>query len=155
MNKIPGRLHAKDMKPLADLADGRCVLQLGCYCGRGLLVVSDCADKTWVLDDFIYPGGIEGVVEELKSNVDRYADPDASINLLYGGVESWGTPLGADPLGDVDVVYRDADRPSQAQELDDSFALSVLHRRGGVYAWHDKDDNLRWLRIDPMPVEVN
>lgn len=155
MGKVPGRLKAEDMKQLAEIADGQRVLQLGAYCGRGLIVVADVAAKVWVLDDFIYPGGIEGVVEELKANVEHLADPDSSINLLYGGVESWGTPTGSDPLGDVDVVYRDADRPGQARELDDSFALSVLHKKGGIYAWHDKDDVLRWLKVEPVPVEVN
>ena len=155
--KIPGRLHQNDTLQLAELVDGKCVLQLGCYCGRGLLVVANVAVKTWVLDDFVYPGGVEGVVEELKANVNRLADLDDVIYLLYGTVDNWAIPLGSEPLQPerIEVVYRDANRPAKERERDERFALGVLHGRKGIYAWHDEDHNLRWLKIEPVPVEVN
>ena len=117
-----------------------------------------------MLDDFKYQDGIEGVVEELKSNVNRCAPEDAKIHLLYGTPESWAVPFGSEDLqsDEIGVVYRDADRcagtssrSDSDKEQDQRLAYDVLRRRGGVYAWHDGNYDLKWLQVQPVPVEVN
>ena len=153
---IPGKLKVEDLDQLGKLVESKCVLMLGCYCGRGLLALARHVRKVWVLDDFKYPGGIEGIVEELKSNVNRSAPEDAEINLLYGSTESWAVPFGSEDLRteEVDMVYRDANRPEGYRDVDECMAM-VLLRKGGIYAWHDKEHNLKWLQVQPVPVEVN
>lgn len=155
--KIPGKLREEDLPQLVDLVRGKGVLMLGCYCGRALTVVARHARRVWVLDDFRYFWDTGGIVEELKANVDRCVPEEARIDLLYGTVGSWGVPSGADDLdpSEVEVVYRDADRRGSADGDDGAFALGVLRGRGGVYAWHGDDGGLKWLRVDPVPVEVN
>lgn len=155
MNKIPGKLRAEDLPQLAELVEDKNVLQLGCYCGRGLVALSRHAKKVWVLEDFRYPDGVEGIVAELKCNVDRYAPEDSIINLLRGDAESWAVPEGSEQLGAVDVVYRDANRGRLSEELDQRLALGLLKRYGGVYAWHNEDRELKWLQVQPVPVEAN
>ena len=157
MNKIPGKLKAEDIPQLIELVDGKCVLCLGCYCGRGLITLARHARKVWVLDDFKYPGGIEGVVAELKSNIDRHVPDDKEVNLLHGTPASWGVPPGSEDLclEEVEVVYRDANRSGTEEEQDMAFALVVLKGRGGVFAWHNTDHDLKWLQINPVPVETN
>lgn len=157
VGKIPGRLKAEDADQLAELVQGKSVLMLGCYCGRGLITVANAAKQTWVLDDFLYPGGVEGVVEELKANVERLADEGSAIHLLHGTVNGWNVPEVSEDLrvGEIELVYRDANRREAERERDERFALALLHDRGGVYAWHDAEGRLRWLQIDPVPVEVN
>lgn len=155
--KIPGKLKEADLSQLVELVKGRNVLQIGCYCGRATLALAKHAWATWVLEDFKYPGGVGGIVEELKANVERDAPPDSEINLLYGTSEGWAVPLGAKslPPNVVEVVYRDANRVGLSDEADNQLALDILRRRGGVYAWHNDNHDLKWLRVDPVPVEVN
>ena len=157
MSKIPGKLKAEDYSQLIELVEDRTVLQLGCYCGRGLVALAGHARRVWVLDDFKYQDGIEGVVEELKANVNRHAPEDARIDLLYGTPEGWSVPFDSEDLESdkIEVVYRDADRRGQVEDIDQRLAMGLLKRCGGIYAWHDKNHNLKWLRVDPVPVEVN
>lgn len=157
MSKIPGNLRTDDLQQLHELVDGQTVLQLGCYCGRGLIEVAQRAAKVWVLEDFSYPGGVEGVVEELKANIERYAPSESVINLLQGTAREWSIPLGSEPLveGEVTIVYRDANRLETEWEADEILVFSIFKSRGVVYAWHDNEHKLRWLRLDPVPVEVN
>ena len=156
MNKIPGKLKIEDTPQLIELVEDKCVLCLGCYCGRGLITLAKHARKVWVLEDFKYLSGIEGVVEELKSNVNRLVTEDTEINLLYGTAESWAVPFGSEDLQteEVDMVYRDANRPEGYRDVDECMTMVIL-RKGGVYAWHDEEYNLRWLQVQPVPVEVN
>lgn len=153
---IPGRLKAEDAPELAALVAGKGVLQLGCYCGKALVEVAKHASVLWVLDDFRYPGGIAGVGEELMTNVDREVPEHVDVNLLYGTVRGWRVPEGSADLRceEVEVVYRDADRQGDEQE-DGAFALHVLKGRGGLYVWHAPDGRLKWLTVQPVPVEVN
>lgn len=155
--KIPGKLRADDLGELIELVKGKSVLQLGCYCGRALLTVARHARRVWVLDDFRYPDGIEGIVEELKSNVDRYASDESRIDLLYGTADGWTIPPGSEDVqhGEVDVIYRDADRPPGSEDRDQNLALGFFRGRSGVYAWHGQDGRLCWLELEPVPVEVN
>ena len=154
---IPGRLNLEDIDQLIELVSGRAVFQLGCYCGRGLVILAQHARRVWVLDDFKYPNqSTGGISEELKSNVDRLAPPESKINLLYGTADGWVVPEGSEDLdqGDIRVVYRDANRPESYREADEKLVVSLL-RHGGVYAWHDEDGDLKWLKVEPVPVEVN
>ena len=155
--RIPGSLKAEDSKQLVDLVEGKNVLQLGCYCGRATVVLSRHAVKVWVLEDFFHSEGIVGVTEELKSNIDRYAPPESEIYLLQGTADAWSVPEGSEDLqpGMVDVVYRDANRSEKTRGADDNLALHLLQRTGGVYAWHNDKHELKWLQIQPVPVEVN
>ena len=155
--RIPGSLKAEDSKQLVDLVEGKNVLQLGCYCGRATVVLSRHAAKVWVLEDFPLLEGIIGVTEELKSNIGRYAPPESEIYLLQGTAGNWFVPEGSEDLqpGTVEVVYRDANRSEDSREADDNLALHLLQRTGGVYAWHNDKHELKWLQIQPVPVEVN
>ena len=155
--RIPGSLKAEDSKQLVDLVEGKNVLQLGCYCGRATVVLSRHAAKVWVLEDFFHPEGIVGVTDELKANIDRYAPEESAIYLLHGTADNWTVPEGSEDLqpGTVDVVYRDANRSESTREADDNLALLFLQRTGGVYAWHNDKHELKWLQIQPVPVEVN
>ena len=156
LTAIPGKLKIEDLNQLIDLVQGRCVLQLGCYCGRGTLVLARHARKTWVLEDFNHPHGLEEIVEELKVNVERHAPEDSIINLLYGTAEGWSVPEGGEDLSaeEVEVVYRDADRQQRREEQDQGLAMCLL-KNGGIYAWHDANHDLRWLIVQPVPVEAN
>ena len=157
VGRIPGDLKPDSVDQLVKLALGKRVLQLGCYCGRGLVVVADCAAEVWVLDDFRYLTGISGVVEELKANVDRCVAEDKTINLLYGNAEGWAVPFGSRDLNGtgVEVVYRDANRSEEDRKHDDQLAYNVLRKQGGIYVWHDADHDLKWLQVEPVSVEVN
>lgn len=156
--KIPGRLQVEDLARLLDLVEGKAVLMLGCYCGRGLVTVARHARRVWVLEDFqSYPDGVEGVVAELKANVDRNVPEEKRIDLLYGTAAGWAVPFGSEQLRkeEVQVVYRDANRPSSHEESDQAFAAGLLREQGGIFAWHSEDGALRWLEVQPVPVEVN
>lgn len=157
MSKIPGRLKEGDVASLAALANGKNVLQIGCYCGRSLVEVARVAWATWVLHDFHRQEGVEGVTQELKANTERLLDPDADVNLIHDvspGV--WVFPDGSRelPADGVDLVYRDANRREETRELDDILAVQFL-KQGGVYAWHDANGDLKWLKVEPTPTEVN
>lgn len=153
---IPGKLKAEDVAQLVTLVRGKGVLQLGCYCGKGLVEISKYANKIWVLDDFRYPGSVDGVAGELMANVDRDVPEDAEVNLLYGTIRGWGVPEGSTDLcnEEIGVIYRDADRTTNEEE-DGAFAMEVLKGRGGVYLWHAPEGSLKWLTVKPVPVEVN
>lgn len=159
MRSIPGKLKAEDVPKLVELVKGKNVLQLGCYCGRGLLSVAKVAWVTWVLEDFrSYAGSVSGVADELCANVDKDVPLDVEINLLYGYPSGgWAVPDGSRDVapGLVNVVYRDADRQEQLRDADDALALKFLRRYGGTYAWHDEGGSLRWLQVQPVPVEAN
>lgn len=157
MSKIPGKLKTEDLPQLIELVTGKSVLQLGCYCGRGTVVLARHARRTWVLDDFKHPEGLGGITEELKSNVERYFPADAAVNLLHGNGESWTVPADAPDLQpyEIGVVYRDADRREEERARDEMLAFSLLRVFGGVYAWHDDNHDLKWLVVRPVPVEVN
>ena len=155
--RIPGNLRTEDQAQLAELVLGRNVLQLGCYCGRGLLAIAQHALKVWVLEDFLYPGGMDAVIRELMDNVYRNVPEEKSINLLRGDARGWIVPVGSEdiPLGEIGLVYRDANRAPKHEESDGALAYEIMRRRGGVYAWHDEEHQLKWLKIEPVPVEVN
>ena len=154
---IPGKLKAEDLNQFLELVRDRTVLQIGCYCGRATVALARHARRTWVLENFNYAEGAEGIVEELKASIERYAPEDSEINLLYGTAEGWAVPVSGKelPQHDIEVVYRDANRVGIDDTADTRLALELLRRRGGVYAWHDPDYNLRWLQVQPLPVEVN
>lgn len=156
-NRIPGSLKDEDLGEFICLIGKKNVLQLGCYCGRATVVLSRHATKVWVLEDFFHPEGIVGVTDELKANIDRYAPEESAIYLLHGTADNWTVPEGSEDLkpGMVNVVYRDANRSERTREADDNLALRLLQRTGGVYAWHNADHDLKWLQIQPVPVEVN
>lgn len=152
MSKIPGKFKEADTGQLASLVSGRNVLMLGCYCGRALVLVAKYAWATWVVDDY---SQLEGVSWELMANADRYFPADAEVNLIHDlspGV--WIHPEGSRQLPEtgVEVVYRDADRREESRELDDLVAKQFLEQRGGVYAWHDDNGDLKWLNVEPMSV---
>lgn len=157
MSKIPGKLKQEDLAQLLELVTDKTVLQLGCYCGRGLIAVARHAKRVWVLDDFQYSGGMEAILEELKSNISRCVPEEARIDLLYGTPDRWGTPSGAEELqpAEVEVIYRDANRPFASEAEDQRLAMGILLSKGGTYAWHDGNYDLRWLVVEPVPVEVN
>jgi len=150
MTKIPGKLKEEDLDQLIELVKDKAVLMLGCYCGRALVEVAKHARRVWVLDNFKYPGGVEGVVEELKANVDRHVPEDKRIDLLYGTPDSWGVPPGSEDLRkeEVEVVYQDADRDSPLSDA--KFVWEILHRNRGIYAWHTSQGNLLWAVFDPV-----
>lgn len=154
---IPGKLRTEDIDQLVELVKDKCVFQLGCYCGRGTLVLAQHAAKVWVLEDFKHPEGVEGVIAELISNINRYAPEDKVINLLYGNAESWVVSPGSEDLqyDSVDVVYRDSNRSELERDNDEQLALALLKRYGGVYIWHNENRSLKWLQVQPTPVEVN
>lgn len=156
LSKIPGKLKEADTGQLSAIVNGKNVLMLGCYCGRALVTVAKYSWATWVLSDFHGREGTEGVVGELRANADRYLPPDAEVNLIHDhspGV--WVYPDGSRelPTDGVEVVYRDADRRDETRELDDALAIQHL-KSGGVYAWHDANGDLKWLKIEPAPAEV-
>lgn len=157
MPGIPGKLRTEDLPQLVELICGKTVLQLGCWCGRGLVALAPQAAKVWVLESFRYPDGLECVLEELKTNVDRYVPEDRPVNLLRGDAEGWTVPPGSEdlPAEGVEVIYRDADRNVLEHPTDEALAFALLSRCGGVYAWHDEEHRLRWLKVEPVPVEVN
>lgn len=154
---IPGKLLSEDVGQLLELVDGKKVLMLGCYCGRALVEVALRAERTWVLEDFRYPGGSEAVMRELGSNVDRNVPEERPVHLLRGDAEGWAVPFGSEdlPQDGVDVIYRDANRRPQIEDLDQRLAMGLLRRRGGLYLWHDEEYRLKWLEVQPVPVEVN
>ena len=154
---IPGGLKAEDVELLTKLANGKNVLQLGCHCGKASVILARCAWATWIVEDFFRPDGLGSIPEELKANADRYFPEDSEVNLIYSPqVGVWVYPEESRELPEegVDVVYRDADRREELREQDDLLAHGLLPR-GGVYAWHDQEKNLRWLQIEPVSVETN
>jgi len=154
---IPGKLKAEDLGQLLELVTDKNVLQLGCHCGRGLVAIARHAKEVWVLEDFTYTFGLDGIGQELMANVERYAPPEKEIHLLQGTPLAWVVYDESHDLRRdlIDVVYRDADRKEDTRNLDERLAYGVLRRYGGIYAWHDKERDLKWLRVEPVNVEVN
>ena len=152
--KIPGRLMDDDCGRLSAIVSGKNVLMLGCHCGRALVIVAKYAWATWVVDDLLCS---EGVAGELQANADRYLPADAEVNLIHDRDGLWVFPEGARdlPADGVEVVYRDADRREESRQADDMVAQTFLQQRGGTYAWHDDEHNLRWLEVKATPLEVN
>lgn len=137
---IPGSLTEKEAVTLSDWCKDRLVLQIGCYCGKGLVVVAKAAKHVWVMDSFLhYPGGLSTIPGEAMASVKAAGEEiNAKIDLLSLPDPEMLEAIRGDPAyPEFDTVYVDADWPDQegAQKwaMDNAKGgIVIYHHNGGI-----------------------
>lgn len=118
---IPGSLDDADAPLLALWCRDRLVLQIGCYCGRGMIVAARAAKHVWVIDSFThYPGGTSVIPGEAIASVRGAGEEiDAKIDLLSLPDPSMLEAVRGDPAyPEFDTIYVDADWPHQEEAME-------------------------------------
>ncbi len=131
---IPGKLTEQEGQALYAWTFERRVLQIGGYCGKGLIVVGKAASHVWLVDNFSsYPGGWDSVAGEIMAVV-KGAEVDNKIDLLF-----YPSPLDI-PIGELphfDTVYIDANWEGQEAAME--WARRELPSGGRLIFHQDRD----------------
>jgi len=131
---VKGQPCEAECAKLAELSEGKLVLELGAYCGRSTISMAQFAKMVYTVDWF---EGDEGVgkswfAETFLRNV-RHKNLTRKIVALVGDIADVARIL---PFGFFDMAFIDAahDTPSVRRDFE---LVRRCVRRGGVISFHD------------------
>ncbi len=126
---VKGWLHAEEGKALANLSQGKRVLEIGSYCGLSTICIARTAQSVTAVDYFDGRATPvpDGTFPEFMSNCQRHG-VDSKITLVH--------PEAVIPGPDYDFIFIDGDHSYEAVKSDIAKVLPVL-KPGGLIAFHD------------------
>lgn len=128
-SEIPGWLHAREGRALAEICKGKRVLEIGSYCGRSTVCIARVAESVTCVDFFDgratpVPGS---TFETFQNSIERYGVKD-KVTCVH--------PDSAIPLPLYDVAFIDGAHDRESVEIDIHKAMEVLWP-DGLLAFHD------------------
>lgn len=131
---VEGWLTQKEGNTLAELSEGKDVLEIGSFCGRSTVCMARKANRVECIDPF------DGrATPEVGSTLDRFRKNVERYGVKAKVVEHIGTTGQVSPRWNgqtFDLVFVDGDHSYESVRADIEFASKVI-RPGGVIAFHD------------------
>lgn len=133
-SEIDGWLSEVEGNALRQLCDGKCVLEIGSYCGRSTVCIAQVAEWVVAVDPH---SGLETTTKPrdtymtCKANLARYQCDN--VDVVRATAEEWSAAYNGPPF---DVVFIDGNHQWEAVNRDIRIAERVL-AAGGLIAFHD------------------
>ena len=129
---VPSSVTWEECRCLADLAEGRKVLEIGSWMGRSTIALASKAKSVVTVDwhegDFY--AGKEDTLPELKKNLHRYGVNN--VEVIVARIEDVAVDLDTD----FDLVFVDADHSEESAMA--HYLIALYHvREGGLIVFHD------------------
>ena len=128
-HEVTGWLSVAEGTALAELAQGKRVLEIGSYCGRSTICMARTAKHVTAVDYFDGRGTPfpRNTHSEFVANLERYGVADKVETV---------SPDGVIPQPKYDFAFIDGAHDRESVETDIEKALAVL-KPGGLLAFHD------------------
>lgn len=125
---VDGWLLPEEGRALADLADGKRVLEIGSYCGKSTICMAQTASHLSCVDTWDGTGTCNprNTAEEFRRNIRRYG--------VGNGVSAWQNTSGLPRC--FDLVFIDGSHDEQSVRDDIERAVALL-KPDGLLAFHD------------------
>lgn len=130
---VPGWLSEDEGRALAELAEGRSVLDVGCYFGRSTVCLAQTARRVHSVDWFRGNDGLEWTLPGFLEHLDRYGVRERVV--AHVGASSEVIPVFRD--GSFDLVFHDPLHDFETVRHDIAALARLADPRRSWFLLHD------------------